>query len=142
MGEFEFLNSCGDTQMLKIIRNGGNCDSTPNKMQCGRILAHSSPTVDDWTYTHVGENVGQKRWIALTSKMAEESVAGYAEESVGSSDNNEESKDCDDSSEAAVWDTMFAEENSVGSDDSKESKDSEESKDSSDESSEAVGQSN
>jgi len=67
-GEFEFVNSCGDTLMLEIIRNG-KCDDTGDKMQCGRMVLHAS--VDDWLYKHVGQNVGQKRWIALTSKMVE-----------------------------------------------------------------------
>ena len=68
MGTFEFLNSCGDTQDIKIIRNGENCDNTGVPMQCGRINAHTTVS-DDWQYEHVGENIGQSKWIALTSRL-------------------------------------------------------------------------
>jgi len=83
MGEFEMLNSCGDTQKLKIIRNGDSCDNTSNKLQCGRILAHTviSESIGDWSYAHVGQNIGQKRWIALKSRM---NVRAEAESTVGS----------------------------------------------------------
>ena len=122
MGTFEFLNSCGDTQDIKIIRNGGNCDNTGVPMQCGRINAHTTVS-DDWQYEHVGENIGQSRWIALTSRLGgasewaefalddeyvesalaveygESAVASIEEESSSSEDSSDESSSSEDSSD-------------------------------------------
>ena len=134
MGTFEFLNSCGDTQDIKIIRNGENCDNTGVPMQCGRINAHTTVS-DDWQYEHVGENIGQSKWIALTSRLG--GASEWAEFALA--DENVESALAVEYGESAV---ASSEEESSSSDDKVFSSSSEDSSDDVGAGIEAVGQGN
>ena len=134
MGTFEFLNSCGETQDIKIIRNGGNCDNTGVPMQCGRINAHTTVS-DDWQYEHVGENIGQSKWIALTSRLG--GASEWAEFALA--DENVEFALAVEYGESAV---ASSEEESSSSDDKVFSSSSEDSSDDVGAGIEAVGQGN
>ena len=134
MGTFEFLNSCGDTQDIKIIRNGENCDNTGVPMQCGRINAHTTVS-DHWQYEHVGENIGQSKWIALTSRLG--GASEWAEFALA--DEYGESAFAVEYGESAV---ASSEEESSSSDDKVFSSSSEDSSDDVGAGIEAVGQGN
>ena len=59
----KMVNSCGETELVTIIRGGKSCTNDKSKAECGRITGFKAG-FDDWDYVH-SAGVEGDRWLAF-----------------------------------------------------------------------------